>query len=111
MTKQFRDNLILIIALIIFIVGMFITDHLFWLLLIIFGPALLITWALNKYKPLKNKPTIAWWQELLWQTFYLILFLVAYQIKFSETIFSWQTLSLFIIGLLSAALGILHRHS
>ncbi len=41
MTKQFRDNLILIIALI-----MFITDHLFWLLLIIFGPALLITWRL-----------------------------------------------------------------
>ncbi len=46
MTKQFRDNLILIIALIMFIVGMFITDHLFWLLLIIFGPALLITWRL-----------------------------------------------------------------
>lgn len=54
MTKQFRDNLIGLIATFIFIVVMFMTDHFFWLLLIIFGPCLLIAWLLNKYKHLKK---------------------------------------------------------
>ncbi|MFL2018724.1 hypothetical protein [Weissella hellenica] len=109
MTKQFRDNLIGLIAGFIFIVLMFMTDHLCWLILIIFGPSLLITWLLNKYKPLEKGPEIAWWKELLWGTFFFIFILVAYKIKFNETIFSWRTLYLFIMWLLGATLGIAHR--
>ena len=111
MTKQFRDNLIMISATVIFIVIMFITSHLWWSILIVFVPTILLTLLLNKYKPLTRGPEIAWWKELLWETLFCILILAAYQIKFHDPIFSWRTLYLCIMCLLGANLGSAYRRS
>ncbi|SCB81971.1 hypothetical protein [Weissella bombi] len=111
MTKQFRDNLIGLIAAFIFIVVMFMTDHLVWLLLIIFGPSLLITWLLNKYKPLRKGPEIAWWKAVLinFSAFFIVLIIV--KVRLNDPIFSFESLIALIVFPIANALGILSHRS
>lgn len=110
MTKQFRNNLILLITIVIFVAFMFITNHLWWTLIIVFGTSLLVTWLLNKYKPLKNEPKPIWWQELLSDSFFIIILLVAVQVKFNDSIFTLYHFGWFCAWLLVDSLRIfLHR--
>lgn len=111
MTKQFRDSLIAFIALFIFIVGIFITNHLLWLLLIVFVPALLINWLLNKYNPLKKGPEITWWKEVLITFLIFLTVFVIIKIRFDDPIFSFDNLILLIVFLIANTLGTLRHRS
>lgn len=111
MTKQFRDNLIGLIAAFIFIVVMFMTDHLFWLLLIIFGPSLLIAWLLNKYKPLKKGPEIARWKVVLINFSIFLIVLIIVKVRLNDPIFSFESLIELIAFPAANTLGILSHRS
>ena len=109
MTKEKRENLIVFFGWLLFITAILLTKQLLWSFLIFLVLPLGLNWLLNKYKPLKKGPELAWWKQLLSGLFvYLVTTMVINSID-KQPIFSSHTLIYTIIFATAFCLGISSR--
>ncbi|WEV58181.1 hypothetical protein [Ligilactobacillus acidipiscis] len=105
MTKEKRENLIIFLGWLLFITTILISKQFLWPSLLFVALLLALNWLLNKYKPLKKGPELAWWKQLL---FYLFIYVVTAMVTNfidKQPIFSNQTLVYTIIFAISFCLG------
>ena len=105
MTQEKRENWIMFISWIIFIIAILLSKRFLWPCLIFVIFPYVLTRVLNKCKPLKKGPRIAWWKELLLSLSVYVVTSMVMNFVNKQPVFSSQTLILTIIFILAFSLG------
>lgn len=109
MTKEKRENLIIFSGWLLFITAILLTRQLLWPFLLFLVSPLGLTWLLNKYKPLKKGPELAWWKQLLYSLFIYVVTGMVINFIDNQPIFSIHTLIYSLIFAIAFCLGVLLR--
>ncbi|MBU7556763.1 hypothetical protein AB5N10_00980 [Weissella paramesenteroides] len=109
MTKKIRENLIIFFGWLLFITAILLSRKLLWPFLIFVVLPLGLNWLLNKYKPLKKGPELAWWKQLLYGLFIYVVTIMVINFIDNQPIFSIHTLIYSLIYAIAFCLGVLSR--
>lgn len=110
MNKQRRQDLILFVALLIFLFLYVLTNSFWWPFITIFASAFIFNSILDRAYPLKKGPKMIWWKELVYTMtlFIICLFIIKWQMD--EPLISQSSLIQLIGFTFGCSLGILTRH-
>ena len=105
MTKEKRENIILLIYEIIFLLTYWISKQLWFPLVIFLVLSVTTNWIFNKYKPLKKGNQMPWWKELVVLSLNIFISMGIDNINAGSSFVSKETLISLLIFVVVYSLG------